>query len=122
MRSLRSLASRLCPKPYAHALRPWTAARRSVLATNSVRHTVSYYRPGSAVVKQLQQCEIGWPQTNEAASKCSLSGETAISNVAGWSSEQDALLLGQDAAFAASLADRSRQWAVVLQAFRRSVD
>ncbi len=80
-----------------------------------------YYRPGSAVVKDLQQCENRLAADERSTEQVLTDWRTAIANVAGWSSERDALLLGQDAAFAASLADRYKTVGGVLQAFRHSV-
>ena len=80
-----------------------------------------YFRPGSAVVKELQGLEAGFAQAEGTSEENLQQWRQAISQKAGWASDQNLWLLGQDAAFAAPLAKKFRTVGGVLQALREAV-
>jgi len=80
-----------------------------------------YFRPGSAVVKELQNIEAGFAQDGRPSAENLMVWRHAILEKAGWRSDQNAWLVGQDAAFAAPLAKKFRTVGGVLQAMREAV-
>ena len=80
-----------------------------------------YFRPGSAVVKELQGIEAAFAQEERPSQESLQQWRQAISQKAGWASDQSLWLLGQDAAFAAPLAKKFRTVGGVLQALREAV-
>ncbi len=80
-----------------------------------------YFRPGHTAVKALGEIETRLAVDDRQAEEVLESWREAIVERAGWESEQKVLMLGQDAAFAASLAQRFRTVAGVLQAMRDAV-
>lgn len=80
-----------------------------------------YFRPGHAAVKALQELEVRSTVDERPAEQVLESWREAVVERTGWESEAHALMLGQDAAFAASLAERFHTVAGVLQAMRDAV-
>jgi len=80
-----------------------------------------YFRPGNAAVKELQEIEARLASDDRAPSAIRQEWRRAIAQRAGWQSEQDALLLGQDAAFAAPLADQFRTVGGIVQGLHSAV-
>ena len=81
-----------------------------------------YFRPGSAVVKELQELEVRLADDSDRPRQEILADwRQAVVERAGWDSERNVLLLGQDAAFAAPLAKQFRTVGGVLQAMRNAV-
>ncbi len=80
-----------------------------------------YFRPGSPVVKELQGIELRLVSDERPARDVQAEWREAVAQRAGWTSEQNALMLGQDATFAAPLAERFRTVSGVLQAMREAI-
>jgi acyl transferase domain-containing protein/NAD(P)H-dependent flavin oxidoreductase YrpB (nitropropane dioxygenase family)/NADP-dependent 3-hydroxy acid dehydrogenase YdfG len=80
-----------------------------------------YFRPGNPAVKELQELEACLANEVRPREEILAHWRRAICERAGWDSEHNALLLGQDAAFAAPLAKRFRTVSGVLQAMREAI-
>ncbi len=80
-----------------------------------------YFRPGSQVVADLQQAELRIAASSESLQDRLASWRAYVQSRAGWRVGHDALMLGQDAAFAANLAERFRTVGGILQAIREAV-
>ena len=80
-----------------------------------------YFRPGYPAVKELQAIEARLISDERPQAEILADWRQAIFERAGLKSDQNALLLGQDAAFAASLAKRYRTVGGVLLGMREAV-
>ncbi|MEO8592213.1 MAG: SDR family NAD(P)-dependent oxidoreductase [Candidatus Solibacter sp.] len=78
-----------------------------------------YSKPGDPVVKELQELEKRLANDPRPRPDCLADWRAATAGRAGWS-EQSALLVGQDAAFAARLAERFLTVGGIVQELRRS--
>uniref|UniRef100_Q02DB0 Beta-ketoacyl synthase n=1 Tax=Solibacter usitatus (strain Ellin6076) TaxID=234267 RepID=Q02DB0_SOLUE len=81
-----------------------------------------YFRPGNPAVKQLQAIEARLSNDPRSAQEILADWRQAVLELAGWESEQNALMLGQDAAFAASMAKRFHTVGGVLRAMRDAIE
>ena len=118
---------------------PFTAAVKAKIASMDGGETIClgnqlgetyriYFRPGNPVVKHLQELEsrlanVAANLVNDERSLREIQAEwrQAVLQRAGWDSDRNALLLGQDAAFAAPLAERFRTVGGVLHGMREAV-
>lgn len=78
-----------------------------------------YYQPGSTVVKELQEIELRL--VKDGVPNALAEWRAAIAKYVGWESEANALLLGQDAAFAVRFGEKFRTVSGVLHAIRDAV-
>ncbi|MCC6587061.1 MAG: SDR family NAD(P)-dependent oxidoreductase [Bryobacterales bacterium] len=91
------------------------------LGENAGENYRVYHRPGIAVVKDLQSLDVRLGSGGYTAREKQAQWREAVAQKAGWHSEQSLLMLGQDAAFAAPLAERFRTVGGVLHAFRCAI-
>jgi acyl transferase domain-containing protein/NAD(P)H-dependent flavin oxidoreductase YrpB (nitropropane dioxygenase family) len=81
-----------------------------------------YFRPGCAAVEELRRVEALLAEDERPRSEIEASWREAIRQRVGWDSpERNLLLLGQDAAFAAPLAERFRTVGGVMVAIREAI-
>jgi acyl transferase domain-containing protein/NAD(P)H-dependent flavin oxidoreductase YrpB (nitropropane dioxygenase family)/NAD(P)-dependent dehydrogenase (short-subunit alcohol dehydrogenase family) len=80
-----------------------------------------YFRPGNPAVRELQEIESRLAHDGRAPMEIRLEWRQAVLRRAGWQSDQNALLLGQDGAFAAPLAERFRTVGGVLHGMREAI-
>ncbi len=80
-----------------------------------------YFRPGNSVVKELQELESRLAMDDRESREVQAEWRTAVAQRAGWQPEQNALLIGQDAAFAAPLAEHFYTVGGVLQGMREAI-
>jgi acyl transferase domain-containing protein/NAD(P)H-dependent flavin oxidoreductase YrpB (nitropropane dioxygenase family)/NAD(P)-dependent dehydrogenase (short-subunit alcohol dehydrogenase family)/acyl carrier protein len=81
-----------------------------------------YFRPANPAVRELQEIETRLTSDERPRQEVLLDWREAIQQRVGWESERNALLLGQDTAFAASLAKRFLTVGGILQAMREAVE
>jgi acyl transferase domain-containing protein/NAD(P)H-dependent flavin oxidoreductase YrpB (nitropropane dioxygenase family)/NADP-dependent 3-hydroxy acid dehydrogenase YdfG len=80
-----------------------------------------YFRPGNAVVKELQELESRLAGGAQTPADARNQWREALAQRAGWDPARDAVLVGQDAAFAAPLAKRFQTVGGILRAMREAV-
>jgi acyl transferase domain-containing protein/NAD(P)H-dependent flavin oxidoreductase YrpB (nitropropane dioxygenase family) len=81
-----------------------------------------YFRPGCAAVDELRRAEAMLAEDDRPRSAIEASWRETVVQRIGWDSpERNVLLLGQDAAFAAPLAERFRTVGGVMEAIREAI-
>lgn len=111
--------------PLSEALKSKIASMdgsETICLGNSLRQPYRiYYKPGSAVVRELQEAETRLAGDSRCLEDVQAEWRRLLQERAGWETDQQALLLGQDSAFAAGLGEKFRTVGGVIHALKEAV-